>query len=225
MWKDVLMVAGAYLLGSIPHLMLLGKASGVQMDEDLHITLWQKGGRALGLTGIILDIAKGVTPVLTARLLGFDIVTVTAAGIAAAVGQMWPVFARFNGEKGNTIGVGVSAPLAIKPFLISIIAYAIGAGIKTLPRLWRQRQTVNQWTKFGGPPSNSLPLGMIAGFLILPLASWGFHEPLAVTIGLAILFILIVIRRITAGLGADLNNKGKLRSIIINRMLFDRSYR
>jgi acyl phosphate:glycerol-3-phosphate acyltransferase len=225
MWQDILLIIGAYLLGSAPHLVALGRMRGIKMDGDRHILLWSKGGRALGFTGVILDVAKGAIPVLAGRLLHFDIAITTAAGVAVVIGQMWPVFNRFDGEKGNSIGAGMALSLAMKPFLVAAVVFAIGAGIKLLPRLWRNRQTLNEWTRFGGPTSISLPVGMIAGFLVLPFASWGFHEPAAVTVGFAILFILLIIRRITAGLKADLKGKRNTGSIIINRMLLDRSFR
>ena len=225
MWQNIALIIGAYLLGSVPHLAALGRTRGLRISGDHHLTLWARGGRALGFTGVVLDIIKGVIPVLAAKLFGFDIMITTIAGLAAVIGQMWPVFARFSGEKGNSIGVGVAAVLSIKALLIAVILFAVGAGFKLLPRLWRQRQNLNEWTRFGGPPSISLPLGMITGFLVLPVASWAFHEPAAVTTGFAILFILLVIRRATAGLKADLKAEKNTARIIIYRILLDRSHR
>ena len=225
MWGEILLIAGAYLLGSAPHLAALGKLRGISLEGDMHINLWRKGGRLIGLAGILLELAKGAIPVLAGKALHYDTLIVTLAGLAVVMGQMWPVFSRFNGEKGNSIGAGMAAALAIKPLLIAIIPFAIGAGIKTLPRLFIKRQSLNEWTKFGGPPSISLPLGMGTGFLVLPIASWGFGAPAAVTAGFAVLFILIIIRRVTAGLSVDLKDKTNVSGIILNRILYDRSYR
>lgn len=225
MWQEIILIAGAYLLGSVPHLAILGKMRGIELDGDLHINLWLRGGRALGLSGIIIELIKGITPILVGKALDFSIVVITLAGLAVVIGQMWPIFSHFDGEKGNSIGAAVAGALAFKPLLVAAIAFATGAGIKVLPRLFKNRQSLNQWTKFGGPPSICLPLGMGIGFLILPIASWCFGEPAAVTTGFVVLFLLIIIRRVTAGLSADLKTKANLGSIIINRILYDRSFR
>jgi len=40
MWADVALILGAYLLGSLPYLSALGKARGIALEGDLHISLW-----------------------------------------------------------------------------------------------------------------------------------------------------------------------------------------
>jgi len=44
------------------------------------------------------------------------------------------------------------------------------------------------------------------------------------TLGLAAIFVAIMVRRLTVGLGADLKTTTNVRSILINRLLYDRSY-
>jgi glycerol-3-phosphate acyltransferase PlsY len=224
MCQSAALIICSYLLGSAPVLPALARIRGVRISGDYHISLWGEAGRAVGLIGIVLDAAKGALPIFAGKLLHFDIAIITLAGLAAVTGQMWPVFSGFKGEKGNTPGVAMSASLAILPCAIGAIAWAIAAAIKTLPRLWRKR-SLNEWTRFGGPVSNCLPIGMIAGFFIIPFASVAFSEPPAVTAGFALLFILLIIRRITAGLTSDLKGPGSVWSIIFNRMLLDRSHR
>jgi glycerol-3-phosphate acyltransferase PlsY len=223
-WQSITLVIGSYLLGSAPVLAALARISGVQISGDYHISLWGEAGRAVGLLGIVLDAAKGALPILAGTLLRLDIAIITLAGLAAVTGQMWPVFSRFNGEKGNTPGVAMAASLAILPCAIGAIAWAIAAAMKTLPRLWKKR-SLNEWTRFGGPVSNCLPIGMIVGFFIIPFASAAFKEPPVVTAGFAVLFILLIVRRVTAGLAADLKGAGSAWGIIFNRMLLDRSHR
>lgn len=224
MWADIALIIGAYLLGAAPHLAALGKLRGVKLDGDLHINLWRRGGRLIGLLGILLEFAKGVTPVLVGKHLGFSLLVVALAGLAVVIGQMWPVFSRFDGEKGNSIGIGMAGALAPLPLAVAVIFFATGALTKALPRLWKSR-SLNEWTRFESPPSLSLPLAMAIGFLVLPVASWLLAEPPVITAGFSALFILIMVRRLTAGLKADLTPvKTSLRSILLNRLLFDRSY-
>jgi len=225
MWSDIALIVGAYLLGSAPHLLGLSKLRGLSLTGDLHINLWRRGGSLVGLIGIFTEFVKGVIPVLVGRSLGFSLPTVVLAGLAVVVGQMWPVFSKFDGEKGNSIGVAMAGVLAPKPFFVAAVVFAIGAFTRVTPRLRDKRQTISERLRFGGAPSRSLPLGMITGFLLWPVASWWLGEPLVITLGLSALFILIVIRRLTAGLRADLEVSADIRSILINRLLYDRSFR
>jgi len=54
MWFDVALILGAYLLGSLPHLSALGKLRGIHLEGDLHISLWRRGGRLIGVIGILI---------------------------------------------------------------------------------------------------------------------------------------------------------------------------
>jgi len=225
MWGDIALVLGAYLLGSVPHLSALGKLRGINLDGDLHINLWRRGGRLVGMIGILTEFAKGIIPVLVGKSLGFSLLIIAFAGLAVVSGQMWPIFSRFNGEKGNSIGLAMAGTLAPKPLFIALVPIAIGAAIRTMPRLLDTRQSLNERLKFGGPPSLSLPLGMAIGFLLLPIASLCLREPMVITSGFFALFILIMLRRLTAELRDDLAVSTGIRGILINRLLYDRSYR
>ena len=225
MWGEIALVLGAYLLGSAPHLSALGRLRGVKLEGDLHQSLWQKGGRVVGGIGIVVDLAKGVIPILAGRSLGFNLWAVVIAGLAAVVGQMWPVFSRFDGEKGNSIGLAMSGALVPMALFIALIPVVIGAGVRTIPRLLSSRKSVAERLKFGGPPSLSLPIGMAVGFLVLPLASWWLKEPFVVTLGFSVLFVLIMLRRLTAGLKRDLRADSSVGDVLVNRLLYDRSYR
>ena len=77
------------------------------------------------------------------------------------------------------------------PILLSIL-------IRTVPRFLAPGQTLSERLKFGGPPSLSLPLGMLFGFGLFPLGCWIMDQPGEVVVASAIIFVLIVIKRITA---------------------------
>jgi glycerol-3-phosphate acyltransferase PlsY len=223
MLDDIGFVIVSYLFGALPHLYLLGRLRGLHLEGDLHINLWRKGGRFLGAIGVLSDIAKGAFVVLAGRLLDLDIATIAIAGLAVVAGQMWPLFAKFDGGKGNTTGIGMVATLTSMPFLVAVIPMVIGLFIRTVPRLLNSQQSLDERLQLGGPPSLSLPLGMAIGFLVLPFASWLFGEPLVVVWCYVILFILVILRRITSGLKADLEEGQNARDTLINRILYDRS--
>jgi hypothetical protein len=65
---------------------------------------------------------------------------------------------------------------------------------------------------------------MAVGFFVLPIASWQLAEPVTIIIAYSVLFILLMVRRLTAGLKDDLIATGGVKSILVNRLLYDRSY-
>jgi len=233
-----LLIVGAYLFGSFPYMLLLGKARGIDLSQepDSHQALWSKVGRLEGISGVLVDILKGVIPIAVGFLLNFELAAIAAAGVAALIGQMWPVFEKFDGEKGNTTGAGMiltftmfltatTSPLAYWVFILTIIPALTGFFIRTIPRFMSPGQTMDERLKLGGPASNSLPLGMLVAFAVAPLSSWLLNQPVEMTVALLALFILIVLRRLTANLGTDLKeHRTSTGSILLNRFLYDRSH-
>ena len=75
----------------------------------------------------------------------------------------------------------------------------------------------------------STPLLVLAGIAALPLASWffsqplGVEEPLPVTLGFLAIFLIIVIRRLTARQTTAISTDKK--QLLLNRLLFDRDIR
>ena len=227
MWVNALLILGAYLLGAFPVVYLIGKVRGFDLskEEDMHISLWQKVGRGEGVIGISWDVAKGAIAVIVAKeVLGFGLTTVAGVGIAVVIGEMWSIFLRFRGEKANTTGLGMAAALAYQALPFILVPVALGAGIRIVPRLLNPNQSLTERLKFGGSPSLSLPLGMLIGFALLPLGCWYLKLPMEVTLTCLALFFLIMLKRLTPGLRNDLKTTNNRKSIVLNRLLFDRSY-
>ena len=231
MWINVVLIIGAYLLGSTPYMAIIARTKGLDpsQEKDLHDALWRKAGRLTGLSGVLVDILKGIIPIIIGFIFNFSLAITVAAGVAAIIGQMWPIFQKFDGERGNSTGLGMvtSASIVYNAHMILIIASIpalAGFLIRTVPRFMTHDQTLNERLMLGGPQSRSLPLGIIIGFAIAPLISLGFQYPLEMTLGLAAAFIAIVLRRLTADIRADLKTATDVKSILINRLLYDRSY-
>lgn len=223
MWADILLVLGAYLFGSIPHLSLLARLRRVELDGDFHENLWYRAGKLLGVTGVIGEFIKGILPVLAGRLLGFDILVVAVAGLAAVCGQMWPVFSRFDGEKGNSIALAMVITLAPVPGLIALVFPVVSLIIRTTPRLIARCRKSGEKSIVGGPYSRSLPVGMFLCFLLLPFISWYLGESVGVVWTFALLYILIMVRRLTAGLKEDMKVRRDIGDVLLKRLLFDRA--
>lgn len=223
MWANLALILGAYVLGSAPHLPLLARLRHVDLNGDFHQNLWYRGGKVIGVVGVLGEFAKGVIPVLVGRWLGFEPVIFVVAGLAAVCGQMWPVFSRFDGEKGNSIAIAMVFALVPLAALVAIIPVIIALIIRTAPRLRRRAGTPGDKSVVGGAYSRSLPVGMFICFLILPLVSWYFGKPAAIIWGTAALFVLIMIRRLTAGLRSDLKSENDTGGILLRRLFYDRA--
>jgi glycerol-3-phosphate acyltransferase PlsY len=126
-----LAIVSAYLIGSIPFALLLATRSG---SRDLYrigsgnpgaANVWRVVGRRAGLLVAILDVAKGAAGVAIARLLHGEGGTPAAAGVAAVLGHVYPVWQRYRGGKGVATACGafsVLAPAALLPSLAIFVA-------------------------------------------------------------------------------------------------------
>jgi acyl phosphate:glycerol-3-phosphate acyltransferase len=127
----VLAIVCAYLVGSIPFALILATRWG---SGDLYrigsgnpgaANVWRVVGRRAGLLVAILDITKGAAGVAVARLLNGDGGTPAAAGLAAVVGHIYPVWLRYRGGKGVATACGafsMLAPAALLPALAIFVA-------------------------------------------------------------------------------------------------------
>ncbi len=191
------MVVGAYFIGAFPQLLLLAKLHRIEPVGDLHHALWQKAGPGWGLLASGIDVLKGLGTVWLARTLDFDIGIIVLAALAATCGQMWPVFKNFDGEKGNTTGFGASLALAVVPALLSLIPVLLAILNKAIKALRLKNVPKDERFKKGAGQSNALPVAI--AFLIMPMLAAAFDEPRAVVLGFAALFVLVMVRRLTAG--------------------------
>ncbi len=210
----------AYLLGAIPQVyLLLGWVMGKDMRQegDLHQALW-RASRPLGVVGLLGDMAKGPIPVLAARLLDAELWLVGAAGVAVVIGQMWPAFRPSTGGKGNSTALPMALALAPGPFLVALVPSLIALIARMVSRLFTHSPPIS------GPPSYIFPLGMLAGFSLLPVAAYVMGKPTEVVVVLLVLWSAIMLRRLTAGLRADLRLAPGKGRVIINRLLYDRSF-
>ncbi len=223
MLTDIALIIVFYFLGAFPHLYLMCKLHKLSTSGDLHMNLWQGAGPFWGITGVLIDVFKGIGTILICYAIGLDLWATVACGLAAVAGQMWPVFSKFDGEKGNTVGLGMAVTLAYPATFIALIPALVGLITKLVKLLRLKGQTTRTRFTKGAGTSNTLPIGVAIAFFILPLAAWLLGEPLEIIIGFVILFVIIMIRRLTQGLTEDIKAKRKLGRVLLNRFLLDRS--
>ena len=218
MWiKFVLMLSGAYLLGSIPAAYL-----GVKWFKGVDIRKLGTGNvgsanvahttsKRLALAVMLFDIGKGALAFWIAHLIGLSAGQQMAVGTAAIIGHNWPVFIGFRGGKGMGTTLGIIAVVSpLLALIILLIAY--------IPAIKRQ-----------------MALGVFVALLSLPLWTWfawdwfassrfGVEDRLAITIGFIFVALLGYIRRLV-GPRAELSKNVPTDELLVNRLFFDRDIR
>ncbi len=120
---DLLLIAAAYLLGSVSSAILVGRLLGLgdpraQGSGNPGATNMLRTGNRLA-AGLTLsgDLLKGYLPVYLASQLQLSSVSIGLIGMAAVLGHLFPLFFQFRGGKGvaTTLGVclGFSLPLGL----------------------------------------------------------------------------------------------------------------
>ena len=219
--KEAVFILAAYLYGSIPFIWARAKFKRVNLEEYGRSiggsTLYKAAGIPAMLLGGVGDFSKGVLPVAIGYyVLHFPLGIACLAGIAAIIGQCWPIFLKFRGGRGGATSIGIAATLLREMILIAFIPFIVGF-------LWHWASRRSRQVS-----SRIVPLGFLASFALLPLVSYLFGKPQETTLTFAFVFLLIIIRRLTADLGRDLRERSADESvgmILLTRFLYDRSPR
>jgi len=117
----LLALLGAYLIGSLSSAVILCKVAGLpdprtQGSGNPGATnVLRMGSKKLAGLVLLIDVLKGVIPVLIGRFIGFDIDILTLIAFFAFLGHLYPVFFQFKGGKGVATALG--AFLALSPLL------------------------------------------------------------------------------------------------------------
>lgn len=111
-YQTLLLILGAYLLGSIPFAYLTAK-----MTKGIDIRRYGSGTvsgsmvfehvyRWMVVPVGILDVAKAALPAYLGLRWGFGETGAAAAGLAAMIGHNWPVYLKFTGGRGISAFMG-----------------------------------------------------------------------------------------------------------------------
>ena len=125
-----LVIVIGYLIGSVPFALLLARHIGAADLRQIGsgnlgaANVLRTSGIRAGILVAALDIAKGAASVLLAIRLSPDAAAPAAAGLAAIIGHVYPVWLRFRGGKGVATACGVFlvlAPLALIPAVMLFV--------------------------------------------------------------------------------------------------------
>lgn len=203
----------AYLGGSVSFPYWVARLRGVDLravgSRKLGgSNLWKSVGPGEAVIGGLLDAAKGLLAVVAARGLDLPVEVQLACGLAAVIGQMWPVFHGFDGGRANSTGWGFA--LAVDPIAFLIMMLPVLAAIA-------MRVTVRP------RPTRVLPLAALLSFGVFAAVIWEQEGTTPAVVAGVVLLALIAIRRVSAGIAEDLALGAPASRVLLNRALFDRS--
>ncbi len=128
------------------------------------------GKKAAAFT-LVGDLLKGLLPVLLAAFVLQDELYVALTGFSAFIGHCFPIYSRFEGGKGVATAIGF---ILAFDWQVGIVTVAIWLLIARLTRL--------------------SALAALIAFICLPFLYFGWREELQVTIVLAVLSVIVVLR-------------------------------
>jgi len=121
----------AFLLGSIPTGVLLSRSLG---GEDVRhhgsgnigaANVVRTSGFKVGALVGLIDILKGVVPVLVGRLVGVDHTGLAIIAVVAVLGHDYSLFLRFHGGKGVATTLGAALVLAPPAAVLAMLAWLL----------------------------------------------------------------------------------------------------
>lgn len=115
---DPMMIAGlgavvAYFIGSLSFAVIVSRVFGLADPRSYGsgnpgaTNVLRSGNKAAAILTLLFDALKGYVPVVVAWQLGLSELVVTAVGLGAFIGHLWPIFFRFEGGKGVATAAGV----------------------------------------------------------------------------------------------------------------------
>lgn len=174
----ILLLAGAYLLGSVPTGLLLGKAYGIDVRKEGSgnigaTNLYRTVGRKVGVMTLVGDCLKGMLPVLAAKFSSLPADYAAWVGLAAFLGHVFSVFLKFRGGKGVATALGVF--LAMSPLAVAV---ALGVFV-VLMLVWRY-----------------VSLGSIAAAAVMPIAVWALNGGRVMSIVTMLIAVIVIVRHL-----------------------------
>jgi glycerol-3-phosphate acyltransferase PlsY len=125
-----LVVAGSYLLGSIPFGYLLvrifrGEDVRQSGSGNIGATNVSRTSPMLGILTLLLDALKGAAAVWLTRVFASSYTVMALAALFAVFGHMFPVWLGFRGGKGVATALGSFAMIAPEAVLVATAIFVV----------------------------------------------------------------------------------------------------
>jgi glycerol-3-phosphate acyltransferase PlsY len=185
----ILLFPICYIIGSINSSIILSKIYKLPDPRDYGsknpgaTNILRSGNKILAFTILLLDILKGLLPVLISYYILEDKLYAQIAGVIAVLGHIYPIFYKFKGGKGVATAFGAILGFDIILGLICMITWLITAF------LFRYSA-----------------LSAIVSFTFLPIYTWLSYEILLITLVYLILTVVVIYKHKT-NIHNLLNNK------------------
>lgn len=174
---SVLPILLGYGVGSLPlGFLVASRAKGVDLRRAGSgnvgaANAYRTAGLAAALIVILVDVAKGASSVFFVARFASGAADPVAAGIAAIIGHVYPVWLRFHGGKGVATACGVF-------WMLAPLATALAASLFVIV-VWLTRY---------------VSLGSVIATIALPPLAWFTDKSVPVVVGAAVAAVLIVQR-------------------------------
>ena len=215
----ILLIIGAYLLGSIPAAYIAGRmlkgidirnyGSGIASGSNV----WHSISKWAIIPVGAFDLLKGIAPVLIAMQLhltvnGSGVAAQGIAALAAMIGHSWSIFFKFHGGRGVTPMLGA-------------LGIMMPWGLIIFVAIW-----VGGLVVFKNSPVMMLA-GMLAAIISAPfmptnIAFMSSDEPRMMMLILLGMLWLLIVKRITAERPIPKEN---WKEVLLCRLLYDRDTR
>lgn len=137
----LLLMLAAYLIGSLSSAVVLCKLAGLpdprtQGSGNPGATnVLRMGSRKLAALVLVIDVLKGVIPVLIGRVFGLEFNELAIIALLAFAGHLYPVFFQFKGGKGVATALGAFLALAPMLALLALLTWVIVFAISRISSL------------------------------------------------------------------------------------------
>jgi glycerol-3-phosphate acyltransferase PlsY len=117
MLESLLLIAAAYLLGSVSSAVVVCRLMGLPdprtegSGNPGATNVLRIGGQKAAAVTLVGDSLKGLLPLAAGHVLQVPVAALAATGLAAFLGHLYPVFFGFRGGKGVATALGVQLGL------------------------------------------------------------------------------------------------------------------
>ena len=190
----VILIVGAYLLGSIPFGLIIARAHGKDLRSigsgNIGATNLSRAlGKKWAYFCFCLDVAKGLIPMLAATCTlslppaVAELLFALAVGCASVLGHIFPIYIKFKGGKGVATSFGVALGLWPYYTVCSLFAFVIWVAVVLL---WRYISLASI------AASVVFPVALILVILLTP--GWNFADLWPLLTAATVIPIIVIVR-------------------------------
>ena len=190
----LILIIGAYLLGSVPFGVIIAKAHGKDLRSRGSGNIGETNlsralGRKWGYFCFVLDVFKGLVPMLAGICFISSPASIAelflwlGAGTAAVLGHIFPIYIRFKGGKGVATSFGVA--LGVWPYYTICALFAIAIWVVVV-LIWRYVSLASI------AASIAFPIALISSIALN--ARWDFANLWPLFIAAVVIPVMVIVR-------------------------------